>query len=91
MEMGVEFDALLKCGTCSLVPTTSVMNMLSNKWVYKIKKKTDGSIDCYKAWLVVNGFHQKEGLDYIKTFSLVVKHTTIRIVLALAICQNWIA
>jgi hypothetical protein len=64
------------------------MNVLSNKWVYKIKK-SNGSIEHYKAHLVANGFHQQEGLDYIEMFSLVVKHTTIHAVLALALHQSW--
>lgn len=67
------------------------MNVLSNKWVYKIKRKSDGSLDRCKAWLVGNGFHQQAGLDYTETFSPVVKHTTVRAVLALATCKNWYA
>lgn len=83
--MCLEFNALQKCGTWSLVPPINS----SNKWVYKVKKKSDGSIERYKARLVANGFHQQEGLDYTETFSPVVKHTTIPIVLALAIHQKW--
>ena len=65
------------------------MNILPNKWVFKIKKRSDGTIERYKARLVANSFHKKEGLDYTETFSPVVKHSTIRIVLALAIHQKW--
>lgn len=53
----------------SLVPFQPNMNIIPNKWVYKIKRRSDGSIEHYKAWLVANGFHQQEGLDYGKTFS----------------------
>ncbi|CAL9006824.1 unnamed protein product, partial [Prunus brigantina] len=51
--------------------------------------KSEGSIERFKARLVANGFHQQEGLNYIKTFSLVVKHTTIRMVLSLEISKKW--
>ena len=51
---------------------------LSSKWVFKRKQKVDGSIDKYKARLVIKGYKQTEGLDYFDTYSHV---TSIRIVL----------
>lgn len=65
------------------------MNVLPNKWIYKIKRRSDGSIECYKARLVANGFHQQEGLDYGKTFSPVVNYAVIRLILSIAIHFNW--
>lgn len=65
------------------------MNILPIKWVFQIKRKSDGSVERYKERLVANFFHQQARVDFHETFSLVVKHTTIRVVLALAVNFNW--
>ena len=59
------------------------------KWVYIIKLKTDGYVELYKACLVAKGYNQTEELDYFETFSPIVKPTSIRIVLALALSNQW--
>ncbi|WVZ49645.1 hypothetical protein U9M48_000985 [Paspalum notatum var. saurae] len=64
-------------------------NVIDCKWVYKIKKKQDGSLDRYKARLVAKGFKQRNGIDYEDTFSPVVKAATIRIVLSIAVSRGW--
>ena len=57
--------------------------------MYKIKRQDDKAIDCHKARLVAQGFTQQEGIDYSKTFNLVVKLTTVRLVLTIVVSKGW--
>jgi len=78
--MDSKYASLLKQHTWSLVPLPACKNVVSCKWVYKIKSSSNGVIARYKARLVAKGFLQQYGLDYKETFSPVVKPATVRIV-----------
>lgn len=63
--------------------------VVRNKWVYKIKKSTGDNIEHYKANSVAKGFNQLSSIDYYDTFSSVMKHSIIRLVLTLSISLKW--
>jgi len=65
------------------------MNVIGSRWVYKIKRHGDGQVAQYKARLVARGFTQQEGIDYLETFSPVIKPTTVRLVLTIAVSYGW--
>jgi hypothetical protein len=87
--MNEEFNALMQNKTWRLVPQRQGTNIVDCRWIYKIKRKADGTIDRYKARLVAKGFKQRYGIDYEETFSPVVKIATVRLVLALAVSRGW--
>uniref|UniRef100_A0A803NMC5 Reverse transcriptase Ty1/copia-type domain-containing protein n=1 Tax=Cannabis sativa TaxID=3483 RepID=A0A803NMC5_CANSA len=87
--MSDKMGALRKNVTWTYVPLPDGRTPIGCKWVYKIKLNADGTINKFKARLVAKCFHQQLGFDFTKTFSLVVKPVTIRIVLSLALAKGW--
>ena len=65
--MNEEMTAKKRNSTWTLVKRTPDMNVLGSKWVYKLKRNSNGSIVRFKARLVARGFAQIEGVDYEET------------------------
>ena len=87
--MKEELDALHKTGTWDLVDLPSGKSTIGCKWVYKIKTRSDGTVDCYKAHLIARGFTQEYGIDYEETFSLVARLSSIRTLIAVSTACKW--
>ena len=71
------------------MPGPEGANVIRGMWIFRHKKKYDGSFERHKARWVVNGKTQEIGVDCDETFSPVVKPTTIRTVLSLAVSRKW--
>lgn len=81
--MKEEIKSLKKNNTWELCNLPKDRKAVGSKWVFKVKRSTDGSVK-FKARLVARGFSQKYGEDYDETFAPVVRQTTLRTLLSIA-------
>nr|KAJ0220468.1 hypothetical protein LSAT_V11C200058650 [Lactuca sativa] len=87
-EIHDEIDSIMHNNTWVLSNLPPGGKTLGCKWTLKRKMKVDGTIDKYKAKLVIQGFRQKEGIDFFDTYAPVARISTIRLLLALVAIDN---
>ena len=87
--MKEELDALTKNHTWDLVTLPPRQSMVGYKWIYKIKTRSDGSIERYKARLVAKGFTQEYRIDYEETFAPVACISSVCTLLAVTAASKW--
>ncbi|GJV38094.1 retrovirus-related pol polyprotein from transposon TNT 1-94 [Tanacetum coccineum] len=83
-----EIEFILQNHTWKLMDLPPGYKPLDYKWIFKKKMKADGTIDKYKARLVIKGFRQRGGLEFFDTYSPVTRITSIRMILAIAALKN---
>ena len=78
-----EYDSIVKNSAWEIFPRLIEKSVVGLRWIYKVKKDVDGSVEKYKASVVSWGFSQIEGIDYGETFAPVTRYSSIRSILAL--------
>lgn len=82
--MRKEIEAIERNNTWKLVELPSGHKPIGLKWVYKLKRNTEGDIVKYKARLVAKGYVERQGVDFEEVFAPVIRLETVRLLLALA-------
>ena len=80
----IEINALLANGTWELVELPAGRRAIGSRWVFLVKRQSDGTIDRYKARLVARGDNQRPGIDYDQVFAPTARLGALRSVLAMA-------
>ena len=80
-----EYGMLMARGTWVLEDLPEEKKTIGCRWVFKIKRASNGEITRFKARLVAQGFTQKFGVDYFETYSPVAGLPTIRLLMAWAV------
>lgn len=85
LAMDDEYNSLLENQTWKLVDSPSGCKPINNKWVFKRKTDASGKTVRFKARLVAKGCSQREGIDFVETYSPVVRYSSIRLLIAMAV------
>lgn len=83
-----EIQSLLDNGTWELTKLPEGRKAIGSRWVFKIKRNADGSIDRYKGRVVAKGYSQRPGFDFTETYAPTAKWDAIRLILAIAALEN---
>jgi Reverse transcriptase (RNA-dependent DNA polymerase) len=87
--MDEELNALKRNQTWELIKLPNGAKTIGCRWIYKIKYKSDGTIERYKVRLVAKGYTQTFGIDYNETFAPVAKMSSIRTLMFVATNCDW--
>jgi hypothetical protein len=79
-----EYDSIVKKSAWEIVPIPIDKSTVGLRWIYKVKKVIDGSVEKYKATFLARGFSQIRGIDYDESFVPVARYSSIRSILALS-------
>ncbi|KAK9873685.1 hypothetical protein WA026_023685 [Henosepilachna vigintioctopunctata] len=85
--MEEEYNSFVRNNAWEIAELPKGASVVDSKWVFKKKINSDGSVR-YRARLVARGFSQKSGIDFNETFSPVVRHSSLRLLIAMSVQLN---
>lgn len=60
---------------------------MGNKWVFKVKRNSNGSIQRFEARSIAKRFHQNPKVDFYETFGPFIKASTLRVILTFVVSK----
>lgn len=75
--------------TWSLEKLPADRKAIKCKWVFKVKRDVNGDVEKFKARMCGKGYSQREGIDYQETFAPVVRYTSLRYLIGLAVKDGY--
>ena len=83
-----EIENHIRNNTWDLVKAPQGAIVIGSGWVFRVKRKSDGSIERYKARFVAKGYSQRPGYDFCETFAPRFCSASLRLILALCAQEN---
>lgn len=84
-----EISSIIKNKTWELVDLPKGAKPIGLKWIFKIKRNSDGTINKHKLRLVAKGYIQRHGIDFEEVFAPVARIETIRLIISIAASKGW--
>jgi hypothetical protein len=87
--MDKEIESIEQNKTWELGKLPAGKKPIGLKWVFKLKRNSEGQVVKHKARLVAKGYVQKFGIDFEEVFAPVARLDTVRVLLAYAANNGW--
>lgn len=84
-----ELDSIQRNGTWEFINFPHGHQPIGLKWVFKLKKNTQGEVVKHKARLVAKGYVQKQGMYFEEVFAPIARLERVWLLLALAAREDW--
>jgi hypothetical protein len=89
ISYGKWYNSLTQNKTCILVNPLPKKSTIKTKWLFYQKYKSDESLAHYKRWLVTHDFIPQKGVNYVETFSPMLKMTSLWILFSFATLYDY--